>query len=437
MSDVAVLTEGLSKRYRIGQCERYHVLRERVSEAAVAFWQRVAASLVKPSSAENAEGQRGDDSGYVWALKGVGLQIRQGEVVGIIGSNGAGKTTLLKILSRITEPTAGFAEIRGRVGSLLEVGTGFHPELTGRENIYLNAAILGMRRHDIERKFDQIVEFSGVEQFLDLPVKRYSSGMHVRLAFSVAAHLEPDILLVDEVLAVGDAAFQEKCLGRMSQVSSEGTTVLFVSHNMEAVLRLCTRALWIEQGGLVQDDLPDRSVRAYLKQVRSHQTFSNTGLSFEGHPGRRKAYDGFVQLTHCQVLGGDGAGGTISSGNECRIIIGYKAHAPLSAERANFIVTFNAEGSHRLTSCWSHVASENFDQLQTTGEVECRIPRLPLAPGRYALDVGCQVASSWSDFVYEAIILEVAKGVFYPSGRLPGTDVGQCLIDYVWSQRHG
>ena len=200
----------------------------------------------------------------IWALKDVSFDINRGEVVGIIGRNGAGKSTLLKILSEITEPTEGRVEIHGRVGSLLEVGTGFHPELTGRENVYLNGAILGMKRAEIERKFDEIVAFAEVEKFIDTPVKHYSSGMYLRLAFAVAAHLEPEILIVDEVLAVGDAAFQKKCLGKMAGVAKEGRTVLFVSHNMPAITRLCERAILLDEGRLLQDGVSHQVVKAYL-----------------------------------------------------------------------------------------------------------------------------------------------------------------------------
>jgi lipopolysaccharide transport system ATP-binding protein len=218
--------------------------------------------LVNPRSA----GNHPQSSNTIWALKDVSFEIKRGEVVGIIGRNGAGKSTLLKILSRITEPTEGTAEIHGRVGSLLEVGTGFHPELTGRENIYLNAAILGMKKAEIERKFDEIVAFAEVEKFIDTPVKHYSSGMHVRLAFAVAAYLEPEILLVDEVLAVGDAGFQKKCLGKMGDVARQGRTVLFVSHNMAAINRLCSRAIWLQDGQLRRAGATTEIVGCYLAE---------------------------------------------------------------------------------------------------------------------------------------------------------------------------
>jgi len=254
MSDVAIRVENLSKQYRIGAPQaRYKTLRESLVDMTAA-----------PARRLRRLGQPSPENETIWALKDVSFDVKKGEVLGIIGRNGAGKTTLLRILCRITEPTDGYAEIKGRVGSLLEVGTGFHPELTGRENIYLNGAILGMKRAEIDQRFDEIVAFSEIEKFLDTPVKRYSSGMYVRLAFAVAAHLEPEILLVDEVLAVGDAAFQKKCLGKMEGVAIEGRTVLFVSHNMAAVSQLCSRAVLIDCGRVKDVGSVDRVVRRYL-----------------------------------------------------------------------------------------------------------------------------------------------------------------------------
>ena len=237
MSQTVIRAEALAKRYRIGKRERYLTFRDVLARAL-----RAPARLLSASSSNHRA------TNFIWALRDVFFEVKQGEVVGVVGRNGAGKSTLMKILAQITRPTEGTVEIRGRIGSLLEVGTGFHPELTGRENVYLNGAILGMKKAEIESKFDEIVAFSEVEQFLDTPLKHYSSGMQMRLAFSVAAHLEPEILLVDEVLAVGDMAFQKKCLGKMEHVAKTGRTVLFVSHNMAAVARLCQRGLLIEEG---------------------------------------------------------------------------------------------------------------------------------------------------------------------------------------------
>jgi ABC-type polysaccharide/polyol phosphate transport system ATPase subunit len=259
--DIAIHVSGLGKQYRIGEGQgQYRTLRD-----------SIASAVFRPVRAVRSLWAGGDNGRAaphaIWALKDVSFEVECSEVVGIIGHNGAGKSTLLKVLSRITEPTEGYADIHGRVGSLLEVGTGFHPELTGRENIYLNGAILGMRRKEVERKFDEIVAFAEVEKFLDTPVKRYSSGMYMRLAFAVAANLDPDILVVDEVLAVGDVAFQKKCLGRMREVASHGRTVLFVSHNMEAVRRLCTRCILLSRGRITEDGDPGEVIERYFRPV--------------------------------------------------------------------------------------------------------------------------------------------------------------------------
>jgi lipopolysaccharide transport system ATP-binding protein len=252
---LAIRVSHLGKQFRIGKApEHYRTLRDSMAGMLKAPFQRIRNGFLPAE----------DETHTIWALKDISFNVEQGQVLGVIGRNGAGKSTLLKVLSRVTEPSAGEVEIRGRVGSLLEVGTGFHPELTGRENTYLNGAILGMRRSDIDKKFDEIVDFSGVEKFIDTPVKRYSSGMYLRLAFSVAAHLEPEILVVDEVLAVGDAEFQRKCLGKMSDVAQEGRTVLFVSHNMSAILRLTQEAIVLDRGHLVKRGPTAEAVDYYM-----------------------------------------------------------------------------------------------------------------------------------------------------------------------------
>jgi homopolymeric O-antigen transport system ATP-binding protein len=280
----AITAEGLSKRYRIGQLDAgYDTLRESIVHAA----RRVAGREPRHDHGERE----------IWALRDVSFDVEEGAAVGIIGRNGAGKSTLLKVLTRITTPTKGLAEIRGRVGSLLEVGTGFHPELTGRENVYLNGSILGMKRREITQKLPDIVEFAGIERFMDTPVKRYSSGMYVRLAFSVAAHLEPEILLVDEVLAVGDAEFQRRCLGRMEEMGDSGRTVIFVSHSMQAIAQLCDRAIWIDKGGVVKDGPSSDVVAEYLQSgygFGSSLTWPDTEA-----PG-----DDLVRLRHARVVQG-------------------------------------------------------------------------------------------------------------------------------------
>src|SRR6266852_2814293 len=273
MSETAIRCVGLSKLYRIGEQERYKALRDVIADTAAAPFRRLRQTISRNGRNENGDGseirnpQSAIRNSYIWALDDVSFEVKRGEVVGLIGRNGAGKSTLLKILSRITKPTKGHAEIHGRVGSLLEVGTGFHPELTGRENIYLNGAILGMSHAEIRRKFDEIVAFAEVEKFLDTPVKRYSSGMYVRLAFAVAAHLEPEILIVDEVLAVGDAEFQKKCLGKMGEVAQGGRTVLFVSHNMAAVKSLTTRGIVLDAGRVAFSGTNEQVIQRYMQLI--------------------------------------------------------------------------------------------------------------------------------------------------------------------------
>lgn len=271
MSNIAIHIEGVGKKYQIGgRKKRYNRLGDQVAEAVLSPFRR-AGNLLKGRFTSAS-----DLNEVFWALKDVSFEIKHGEIIGVIGNNGAGKSTLLKILSRITEPTTGFADIFGRVGSLLEVGTGFHPELTGRENVYLNGSILGMRRSEIERKFDEIVDFAEIEQFIDTPVKHYSSGMYVRLAFSVAAHLEPEILLIDEVLAVGDVAFQKKSLGKMENVSQQGRTVVFVSHNMNALQRLCPQSILLDHGRLVNKDKTAKVIEKYLSIESSESSRPNS-----------------------------------------------------------------------------------------------------------------------------------------------------------------
>ena len=290
MSEVAIRVADLGKKYHIGARQpMYRTLRESMTDALQAPFRR-AAKLLRGQATGAAEL---DD--VIWALRDISFEVHRGDVVGIIGRNGAGKSTLLKILSRITEPTEGCVEIRGRVGCLLEVGTGFHPELTGRENVFLNGSILGMTKTDIERKFDEIVAFAEVDRFLDTPVKHYSSGMHVRLAFAVAAHLEPEILLIDEVLSVGDVAFQKKCLGKMDKIAGEGRTVLFVSHNLGAIANLCTSALWIDEGRIAARGSADEAIGSYLDSISGDNGTGTTGVW-------RREGTGEARVTRVQVL---------------------------------------------------------------------------------------------------------------------------------------
>jgi len=349
--------EQLRKQYRIGEREPYKALRDVLTDAVAGPFRR---------------GRTHDDAdNLIWALDGISFELRRGEVLGLIGANGAGKSTLLKILSRITDPTEGEVRIRGRVGSLLEVGTGFHPELTGRENVFLNGIILGMRRTEIERSFDEIVDFSGIARFLDTPVKRYSSGMQVRLAFAVAAHLQPEILLVDEVLAVGDAEFQRKCLGKMQDVTREGRTVVFVSHNLAAVRSLCPRALVLERGRLIYDGATDGAVQRYLGHGGIHEAASVEGPELERRLTKTRVYgdEPYLRCTRIAVLDQLGLPTTsIRSDEEISVAVDYTVMRPVPSLRV--LVTLTDENSATI------LRTETIDDPEhATGE--------RLVPGSY------------------------------------------------------
>jgi lipopolysaccharide transport system ATP-binding protein len=361
--------ENLSKKYiiRHQKQERYTALRDVLANGA----KRFAHKLAHPFAAKENDPTNEE----FWALKDVSFEIKQGDRVGIIGRNGAGKSTLLKILSRITEPTSGRAAIKGRVVSLLEVGTGFHPELTGRENIFLNGAILGMSKVEINKKFDQIVAFGEVEKFLDTPVKRYSSGMYVRLAFAVAAHLESDILIVDEVLAVGDAGFQKKCMGRMEAVSGEGRTVLFVSHNMGAVAELCTRAVLLHQGKIILDGTPSEVINEYM---------SKSGAGTLMIDDKR---DVPIFVTEINLYGQEGiASSSISIGLDAVLEIKYSVKEPLA--NVTMAMMLSRQGSPLLYSYDNDIAEFQIDGVREVGEYTARI-NLPLSrfkEGQYAIE---------------------------------------------------
>jgi lipopolysaccharide transport system ATP-binding protein len=369
MSDIAIHAENLGKRYRIGMAAvRYTTLRESISET-------FAAPLRKLQS-------RKDENRHIWALKNISFDIRQGQVIGIIGRNGAGKSTLLKVLSHVTDPTEGFAEIHGRVGSLLEVGTGFHPELTGRENIYLNGAILGMKRNEIDKKFDEIVDFSEVEQFIDTPVKRYSSGMYLRLAFAVAAHLEPEILVVDEVLAVGDAEFQRKCLGKMSDVAQRGRTVLFVSHNMSAILRLTEESMVVEKGQLVLRAPSAQAVDYYLSRG-----FSQEGQRVWSDEDIPAASDPFRPAAMRTINAKGEVVDTVRSTEPFTLEIEYNLSKPITGLRVG-IYLMSMRGEFIMTS-FDTDDPQKFESLtvRPAGHYvsRCSIPADFLNEGRYVV----------------------------------------------------
>jgi len=363
----------------------------------------------------------------VWALRDVSFQIKQGDVIGLIGRNGAGKSTLLKILSRITEPTSGYADIYGRVGSLLEVGTGFHTELTGRENIYLSGAILGMRKSEIDRKLEEIIEFSGVRKYIETPIKRYSSGMAVRLAFSVAAHLEPEVLLVDEVLAVGDAAFQKKCIGKMGEVAEGGRTVVFVSHNMAAVTSLCGRGVWLEAGMVSADGPVNEVVDAYMSAVGEIEG-TKTDLKSRSDRGG----DGRIKFTAFRIQDENGSPKpAIVSGEAVNLVLSYEAEGEITGTVSVHFWICDAFGKCILTLS-SVYTGEDFSNIPPTGEIVLHIPRFPLREGRYFVDLGMDVDYVKADRVTKAIQLDVASGAFYEVQQPADSSYGNLLCDHSW-----
>jgi lipopolysaccharide transport system ATP-binding protein len=393
-SDVVLRAEGLGKHYVIGERERYRTLRETIMKA---FRRR-------------DQSDQADDDRHLWALREVGFEIDHGEVVGVIGRNGAGKSTLLKVLSRVTEPTEGRLTVRGRVGSLLEVGTAFHLELTGRENVYLNGSILGMRRREIEQKFDEIVEFAEIERFIDTPVKRFSTGMYLRLAFSVAAHLEPDILLVDEVLAVGDAAFQRKCLGKMDEVGRGGRTVLFVSHNMAAIRSLCDRGLVLEAGRLAFDGAIAEAITHYLESMENEETAPRHGRALD--------------IRRLELRGSP----TIAPGDPFEVAFELHIGRALTAFRM-ICTIYDAEGQVVV-----HAPVDNrqlgMDGSVGTREVRIAVPPLWLKPGVYQLQVKLlpqTLAASKARVASEPLTIDVNGEVD------PGLLLGQLAPDVRWT----
>ena len=418
----AIRVRDLSKCFRVAQGPRGgRLLSETLAAAVGGAWQKVR-SLANPSAVAAHEAY--------WALKDVSFDVMPGEVVGIVGRNGAGKSTLLKVLSRITAPTAGRVEVRGRMGSLLEVGTGFHPELTGRENVYLNGAVLGMKRAEIARQFDAIVAFAEVDRFLDTPVKRYSSGMYVRLAFAVAAHLEPEILVVDEVLAVGDVEFQRKCLGKMSEVRRSGRTVLFVSHNMAAVRSLCTRCICLQGGVVVEDADTDTAIRNYLTRVTDK---SAAGRDLRSHPGRLPGY----KPRMLDVALADKAGSPVScvgAGEGLNIAVRFDtADTPL---RPVLGVVVKDQHGAAVTGINNRVVPGfQFPTPVSGGTITLRYPSLPLAPGAYTLDLylGSESVGVDVDAVLDAITFEVIPADVYGSGKLPPPSSGPVLVPATWT----
>jgi lipopolysaccharide transport system ATP-binding protein len=408
MPQTIISVEDLSKRYLVGhesaQRERYTALRDVIAREARNFARKAADVL------HGRQIVQGDEIEEFWALKNVNFEIKRGEVVGIIGRNGAGKSTLLKILSRITEPTEGRVTINGRVASLLEVGTGFHPELTGRENIYLNGAILGMTRAEIRRKFDEIVAFAEVEKFLDTPVKRYSSGMYVRLAFAVAAHLEPEILVVDEVLAVGDATFQKKCLGKIQEVAGQGRTVLFVSHNMAAVQALCGRGFLLQGGCLSVDGDIARVVSAYSEVGAPRHDASNLTLA-------RRSGQQNIRFKSVEFIDCSGRKIRSPSTGQClvvKIVFEGKIKDRMSSRIG---ISFQNSLGVILFNCASEAAHKDPLEVGSGTAVYCRIPRFPLTAGVYGIGLFLERNGYIEDWIQEPLGFEVEDSSFFGTAR--------------------
>ncbi len=410
MSDVVIKAEGLSKQYRIGERQKYKALRDTLTNVMYSPF-RMARSLFAASD----NGTERETT--IWALKDVSFEIKQGEVVGVIGRNGAGKSTLLKILSRITEPTEGFVDLHGRVGSLLEVGTGFHPELTGRENVYLNGSIIGMKKCEVDRRFDEIVAFAETEQFLDTPVKYYSSGMYMRLAFSVAAHLEPEVLLVDEVLAVGDAAFQKKCLGKMSTVAKGGRTVLFVSHNMAAIQSLCRRCFLFEKGEIVlsgsADECMDRYLTDPLQDCQRHTVLF------------AKPSTGTLRMCSATVLCNGTPSSKLFMGDALSLCVDFLSEKPIRSPRLAFIITTH-NGIRIINSSNRYQGSLDYASAVSAGTIRCDLGKAPLAAGRYVISLYFGNPLEDTHVAEDALSFEVIERDIWGDGQASRANVS-CL----------
>ncbi|MEM1211377.1 MAG: ABC transporter ATP-binding protein [Planctomycetota bacterium] len=415
-SDTAIQIRGIGKRYRIGVADKPSY--NRIGDA-------VKRMTRQPLKALRGGGPMNETNSF-WALKDINFDVSHGEVVGIIGRNGAGKSTLLKVLSRITMPTEGEVLLRGRVGSLLEVGTGFHPELTGRENVYMNGSILGMTQSEIRSKFEEIVDFSEIEKFIDTPVKQYSSGMYTRLAFSVAAHLDPEILIVDEVLAVGDAAFQKKCLGKMKDVAGQGRTVLFVSHNMSAVQRLCSRCVELAGGRVVAEGASADVVQDYL--VRSEDEDDVVRVADRDD---RKG-DGSVRLQDIWLESEDGRRqGASVCGQPVRICMSYRVESKIDS--LNFAMgVYNPDGLS-ITHFNTKLRPLEGKPSEGVGVVACQVDRMPLSPGTYWLNVACSRRGGLADHLERAAKLTVTEADFFGAGFLPDLQQARVYIDHSWA----
>lgn len=420
MGDIALKIENVSKMYKLG------VISTGTLSHDLNRWYHRVRGLEDPYqkiAEANIQEQHGE-SGYVWALKDVSFDVKQGEAIGIIGKNGAGKSTLLKILSRVTSLTKGEIKINGRIASLLEVGTGFHPELTGRENIFLNGAILGMKKHEIRSKLNEIIAFSGVERYVDTPVKRYSSGMRVRLAFAVAAHLEPEILVVDEVLAVGDAEFQKKAIGKMQDVSqNQGRTVLFVSHNMGAVKSLCGKGLIMKNGFASPIMTAEEAVNRYLEESSSEDLINE--FEIDKNLDIRN-YKIFIEKAQC--FGSNGSK-VYKCGDDLVFDIQYRSKGSFFGDL--HLGIYDGYGTKISHLSFSYTTGDAI-HFNEAGRIVCKIESLPLVPGRYSVNLSLTLGGSPHHRVRNAFVFQVEPGDFFKNGKMPSFDQAKFLINSEW-----
>ena len=425
--DRRIIVQGLGKEYSLAPVHAQVTKRRMWDWASRALDRYRPAAPAKPQPAQT----EGAPEGKFWALKDINFEVRDADRVGIIGRNGAGKSTLLKILSRVAYPTEGEARIRGRVTSLLEIGTGFNPKLTGRDNIYLNASLYGLTRKEIRGKFDDIVEFSGVGKFLNLPVLHYSSGMRMRLAFAVAAHLDPDILLLDEVLAVGDLAFQQKCLKRVEGLTSQGRTILFVSHSLGEIARFCNRVIWLDQGRIRFDGDVAAGIALYQEEVLGGEGESRSLKAFEERRGT-----GTVKFTGIEILDEHlQPTNEVHTGQEIYIALYYECPEPLIPRPSNVFVFCAVENEkrHRLIGLPSEVLPDDLTHMPAAGRFLCRVKKLPLVPGVYPLTISLLLDRQLVDKVVGAKRLVVFQGDLYGTGKLPLASYGQVCTDFEWS----
>lgn len=426
MSDIAIKIENLSKQYRLGV-----IGSGTLSHDLNRWWKMNILGKEDPFLKIGEPNQRDTKgtSDYVWALRDINLEVKKGEVLGIIGKNGAGKSTLLKILSRVTKPTTGKITYKGRIASLLEVGTGFHPEMTGRENIYMNGTIMGMTRGEISRKLDEIVDFAGIERYIDTPVKRYSSGMTVRLGFAIAAHLEPEILVVDEVLAVGDAEFQKKAIGKMQDVSKgEGRTVLFVSHNMAAIQKLCNKALVLADGKIEYSiGEVNQAVQQYLGSVQ--KTAKTNLIDRNDRQGQ-----GNIKLINFKFLNQyNQVQETLITGQYVKLQIDYESVEKKTFSNVTVAVAIYGDDNVLYTVIGNEFSSKPFEMINSSGSFICELDKCPIVSGRYLLNLIVSQNGIVEDWIQEAIVFNVEDGDFYGTGKIVPATHRSVLINYKWS----